>query len=86
MEAQKAAGIIVSYGVFAAAPRGPNDPDVYLVTTYKNMAAFDGLTERLDPIYEKLSGSLAEQNKAYIDRGKMRTVLGSELIRQMVLK
>ena len=31
-------------------------------------------------------GSLAEQNKAYIERGKMRTVLGSELIREAVLK
>ena len=86
MEAQKAAGVIVSYAVYAAMPRGPDDPDIYLITTYKNMAALDGLAEKLDPIYEKLQGSMAEQNKAYIERGKMRTVLGDELIRQMVLK
>jgi hypothetical protein len=86
MEAQKAAGVIVSYAVYAAVPRGPEDPDVYLITTYKNMAALDGLSARLDPIYEKLQGSMADQNKAYIERGKMRTVLGDELIRQMVLK
>jgi hypothetical protein len=86
MEAQKAAGVIVSYAVYTAMPRGPDDPDIYLITTYKNMAAFDGLAEKLDPIYEKLQGSMAEQNKAYIERGKMRTVLGDELIRQMVLK
>jgi hypothetical protein len=86
MEAQKAAGVIVSYAVYATVPRGPEDPDIYLLTTYKNMAALDNLSARLDPIYEKLQGSMAEQNKAYIDRGKMRTVLGDELIRQMVLK
>jgi len=86
MEAQKAAGVIVSYGIFAAAPRSPDEPDLYLTTTYKNMAALDDMNAKLDPIYEKLQGSMAEQNKAYIDRGKMRTVLGDEMIRQIVLK
>jgi len=86
MEAQKAAGVIVSYAVYVTVPRSPEDPDIYLLTTYKNMAALDDLSARLDPIYEKLQGSMAEQNKAYIERGKMRTVLGDEMIRQMVLK
>lgn len=86
MEAQKAAGVIVGYAVYAAVPHGPNDPDLYLVTTYKNMAALDDMSTKLDPIYEKLQGSLAEQNKAYADRGKMRTVLGDELIRELKLK
>ena len=86
MEAQKAAGVIVSYGIFYTAPRGPDDPDLYLTTTYKNMAALDDMSAKLDPIYEKLQGSMAEQNKAYAERGKMRTVLGDEMIRQLVLK
>jgi hypothetical protein len=86
MEAQKAAGVILAYSVYATQPRGPNDPDLYLTTTYKNMAAFDGLDAKLDPIYEKLQGSMAEQNKAYMERSKMRTVMGSEMIREMVLK
>jgi hypothetical protein len=86
MEAEKAAGIIVDYAVYATTPRTPNDPDLYLVTVYKNMAALDDLAAKSDPIAEKLQGSMAEQNKAYIERGKMRTVLGSELIREAVLK
>ena len=86
MEAQKAAGIIVDYAVYSTTPRSPNDPDLYLVTVYKNMAALDDLAAKSDPIAEKLQGSMAEQNKAYIERGKMRTVLGSELIREAVLK
>jgi hypothetical protein len=86
MEAEKAAGIIVDYAVYATTPRSPNDPDLYLVTVYKNMAALDDLAAKSDPIAEKLQGSMAEQNKAYIERGKMRTVLGSELIREAVLK
>jgi hypothetical protein len=86
MEAQKAAGIIVDYAVYSAAPRSPQDPDLYLVTVYKNMAALDDLDARTDPISEKIEGNLATQNKAYIERGKMRTVLGTQLMRQAVLK
>jgi hypothetical protein len=85
-EAQKAAGLIVDYFVYSASPRSPQDADIYLVTVYKNMAALDGLDAKSDPIMEKLQGSLAEQNKAYVERGKIRTVLGSELIREAVLK
>jgi hypothetical protein len=70
--------------------RGPfalrHDPDLYLTTTCKNMAALDDILAKLDPIYEKLQGSLAEQNKAHAERGKMRTVLGDEMIRELKLK
>lgn len=86
MEAQKAAGIILSYSVYFTTPRSPDDPDLYLTTTYKNMAALDDMNAKLDPIYEKLQGSMAEQNKAYAERGKMRTVLGDEMIRELKLK
>ena len=86
MEAQKAAGLIVDYAVYSSVPRTPQDADVYLITVFKNMAALDDLDAKSDPIAEKLQGSMAEQNKAYIERGKMRTVLGSELIREAVLK
>ena len=86
MEAQKAAGLIVDYAVYSTTPRSPQDADIYLITVYKNMAALDDLDAKSDPIMEKLQGSLAEQNKAYVERGKIRTVIGSELIREAVLK
>jgi len=86
MEAEKAAGVILGYAVYSATPRGPDDADLYLVTTYKNMAALDGLDAKTDPIYEKLMGSQQQQSEAAIARGKMRTVIGDELIREMVLK
>jgi hypothetical protein len=86
MEGQKAAGLIVGYAIYATTPRSPEDPDLYLVTVYKNLAALDDFTAKSDPIAEKIEGSLAEQNKAYAERGKIRTVLGSQLIREAVLK
>lgn len=86
MEAQKAAGIIVSYNVYLARPRTADDPDVYLVMTYKNLAAMDGLADRVEGVTSKVLGTRAEQSAANADRGKIRTVLGSEVIREAILK
>ncbi|HVN42171.1 MAG TPA: hypothetical protein VMT50_05255 [Steroidobacteraceae bacterium] len=86
MEAWKAAGLIIGYQVFQATPRQPSDADLYLLVTYKNMAALDGLAEKMDAIDEKLLGSQAQMNQATIDRGKIRTILGDEYIRELILK
>ena len=86
MEAQKAAGIIVSYNVYLARPRTADDPDVYLVMTYKNLAAMDGLSDRVEGVTSKVLGTRAEQSAANADRAKIRTVPGSEVIREAILK
>jgi hypothetical protein len=87
LEAQKAAGIILGYAVYGARPRSSDEPDLYLVVTYKNMAAFDGLEDRVDPVMEKAMNANQQQlNQATVERGKMRTVLGTEMIRELLLK
>ncbi len=86
MEASKAAGLIVDYHVYAAEPRGPSDPDVYLVITYKNWAALDGLADKSDAIASKVYGSVMKSDEGAVDRGKIRRTLGSETIQELVLK
>jgi hypothetical protein len=86
MEEQKKAGIIVDYAVYQVVPRSPNDPDLLLTTTYKNMAALDGLDARSDAITEKVFGNMQQQSASTVSRGKLRTLVGDELIREMVLK
>jgi hypothetical protein len=86
MDENKKAGNIVDYAIYQATPRSPSDPDLYLVVTYKNMAALDGLRDKMDPIQEKIVGSQDVRDQQTIARGKMRTQLGSETIRQLVLK
>jgi len=85
-EASKAAGLIVDYKVYSAEPRGPNDPDIYLVVTYKNWAALDGLSDKSDAIATKIYGSVAKSEEGAVDRGKIRRNLGSETIQELVLK
>jgi L-rhamnose mutarotase len=86
MEEQKKAGIILDYAIYSADPRGPHDPDLYLITVYKNLAALDDLNARTDPIVEKVFGTLDQQSQATVARGKLRTLLGNEYIRELNLK
>lgn len=86
MEEQKKAGIIVGWNVYAASPRRPDDPDLYLVTISKNMAALDDVNAKTDALVEKIFGNLDEQGAKTVARGKMRTLLGDELLRELVIK
>lgn len=86
MEEQKKAGVILDYGVLAATPRTLDDPDLILTITYKNMAALDGLDAKTDPLLKKLYSSLSKADEASVDRGKLRTQIGSDLLRELILK
>ena len=86
MEAQKKAGVIIDYEVAATAPRGPSDPDLYLITTYKNLGAMDNLDEKTEAMSEKIFGGMQKANADAVGRGKMRTILGSEIVRKLDLK
>ncbi len=85
-EAAKKAGLILSYRVLVAEPRGPNDPDIYLVIEYKNWAALDGLGGKLDGISAQVEGSVDKAQQSQIERGKFRTILGSQTMQEALLK
>ncbi len=85
MEASQKAGLVVGFKVFVTEPRTPHDPDVVLTVTYPNMATLDKTAE-FDAVAAKTSGSMVEQNKAFADRGSMREVIGSQLMRELILK
>jgi hypothetical protein len=85
-EASKKAGLILSYRVLLVEPRGPNDPDVYLITEFKNWAALDGLGSKADAVSAQIEGSLEKANQSQADRAKIRTVLGSQTMQTAELK
>ena len=85
MEANKKAGLILEYNIYSATPRSPQDPDLLLTITYPNMAALDR-NEESEALAVKTIGSMASQNQSAIDREALREVLGSELVRKLILK
>ena len=85
-EAFKKAGYIVSYQVVTVEARTPEDPDLLLITTYKNWAALDGALAKGDEILKQLGQSIDQSNKEQADRGKIRTILGSSTMQVLELK
>lgn len=85
-EAAKKAGLITNYEVILIEPRGPNDPDVLLVTEYKNWAALDNLGGKFDKVSAEVEGSVEAAAKSDAERNKIRTVLGSRTEQVAILK
>jgi hypothetical protein len=86
MEAMKKAGLIIDYKVFSAAPKSPDQPNIYLWITFKNAAAALDKGVELEAVARKVIGSTEFQNKARVARSEYRKVLGTELIRELILK
>ena len=90
MQAAKKAGLITGYKVFQSEPKSPDQPNVYLEITYKNMAAYAGdIGDQADPfeaVTEKVICSSVCQNQARVHRKEIRKVLGTELTREIVFK
>jgi putative intracellular protease/amidase len=85
-EAAKKAGYIISYKIITVEPRGENDPDLYLMVTYKNWAALDDSTAKGDAIAKQVEGTLAASSDAVVSRGKIRRILGSWTGQELALK
>jgi len=86
MEAMKKAGLIIDYKVFRLTPKSADQPNIVLWITYKNgMAAFDKGAE-LENVAKQVIGSTEFQNKARVHRNDYRKVLGTEYIRELILK
>ncbi len=85
MEATKKAGLIIDYKICTAIPKSADQPNIFRMITYKNMAAFDRGVEE-EEVAKKVIGSTPVQNKARVGRNEYRKLLGSELIRELILK
>jgi hypothetical protein len=85
-EAAIKAGVILSYRVIVVEARGPNDPDILLVTEYKNWAALDGLGGKTDAIAVQVEGSVEKASASTADRNAIRRILGSRTEQEALLK
>src|SRR6266436_529752 len=77
MEATKKAGLIIDYKVFSLTPKSPDQPNIILWITYKNMTGLDKGVEE-EEVAKKVIGSTEFQNKARVARSEYRKVLGYE--------
>jgi hypothetical protein len=90
MEAEKKAGVIIGYKVVQSEPKLPDEPNIYLEITFKNMAAYGGdigdQADAFEAVTEKVICSAECQNQARVKRDEIRKFLGAEVTREIVFK
>jgi hypothetical protein len=86
MEAQKADGHVISYGMFSNVNPREGEPDLYLTVTYKDWAAFDRGVEYFENLSSEIMGSLEDMREANIDRGELRTIGSTYTVREIAFK
>jgi hypothetical protein len=86
LDEAKRQGLILSYKFISTDAMGPNDWNMLLMVEYKNMAALDGLREKMEPIATRTVGPLSERRERALKRNEIREVIGTKLGREIVLR
>ena len=86
MEEEKKQGLVMDYKVLLGDSADRNDFNILLMVEFKNMAAFDGLREKTDPILGKVMGGEDAQRQLAVKRLDVREILGTKTMREVTLK
>jgi hypothetical protein len=76
----------MDYKILVGDASNPQDYDILLLQEVQNMAAIDGLRDKLDPIDKKIAGSVDAQRQGAIKRMEVRQIMGNKLMREVTLK
>jgi hypothetical protein len=86
-ESEKAAGLITDYQIFLnQTSAGTEDWDLGFSITYKNMAALDGLPDKVYGLRMKQYGDQAAEQKVIDKRVENARVVSSYLLRDITLR
>jgi len=85
-EAEKSQKVIVDYKILQGDANGPNDANIIIMVEYANMAALDGLRDKMDPIIEKVMGNEDQRRTTAVKRLDIREILGTKTMREITLK
>lgn len=84
MDQQVADGKVKSYTMFANVHPRDGEPDLWLLVEWNSGAAIlDTPAEYFEGVTAKLFGSLDAADTANVNRGELRTIMSTTLLRQM---
>lgn len=86
LEKQKEDGDVISYGMYSNVNQREGEPDLFLTITFKNWAAFDRGVEYFEELGSQILGSTEEMREANVDRGKLRTIGSTYMLRELKFK
>src|SRR3984885_9261724 len=87
IEEEKKQGMIMDYKVFLKETKNsPEDWDICVAVEYKNHAAMDGLTAKIEAARDKILGGKAPAQELSEKRSEIREIISSELMEEIYLK
>jgi hypothetical protein len=78
--------IILSYKILDGEASSPHDFNILILVEYPNMAAFDTLRDKMDPLLAKVMGSEEQRKDMAVKRLDVREILGTKTMREITLK
>jgi hypothetical protein len=78
--------LVLSYKVLSAGAAGRDDWDLCLMVEYKNMAALDGLAEKMRNIALPSLGGEDKARELQTKRLEIRDIIANKLARELVFK
>ena len=85
-EAEKKAGLSLSYKVLQTEAHNAGDFNLILMTEYKDLATLEANEAKQDALLQTVAGDDAKQRQGYKDRLEIREVLAQRLAREIVLE
>ena len=85
-EAQKQAGLILSYKVLTTEGHSSTDWNMMLMTEYKDLASMEANEDKSEEVTMKVSGDEKKQMQGYRERSEIREAMGYRLARELVLE
>jgi hypothetical protein len=85
-EEEKKQKLILDYKILMGDASSPHDYDILILVQYQNMAAFDGLRDKTDPIGNKIMGGEDQRRSTMVKRMDVREILGTKTMREITLK
>src|SRR5947209_18339118 len=85
-EEAKKQKIVLSYKILNGESSNPHDFNILILVEYPNMAAFDMLRDKMDPVLAKVMGSEEQRKDMAVKRLDVREILGTKTMREITLK
>jgi len=85
-EDEKKQKLILDYKILMGDAASPHDFDILIMVQYANMAALDGLRDKMDPLVEKVMGNEDQRRATAVKRLDIREILGTRTMREITLK
>ena len=83
---EKKQKVILDYKILMGDSHNRDEGNIIIMVQYANMAALDGLRDKMDPLIEKVMGNEDQRRATAVKRLDIREILGTRTMREITLK